>query len=259
MRIHRNGTPISSQDDWLEHAPPKSGEDHWVDGGSAKELARAWFPIPGEPVIPPELASLLATHPNLPDIRLIEAEPEARIPFDAYPGEPRNADLAIRAEGSVGTIAITVEAKADESFGDKIEPMLVAGARKLSRDTNTNIVERVKGLGGALLPPWEEGLDHFGELRYQLLTGVAGTLAYARALSAPVAVFVIHEFIDLDKTKESRRRNNRESLDRFVRRLSGGTIERLTRGVLSDPIRVPGSEMIPGDVDLYLGKVRRDL
>ncbi len=259
MRVTKNGSELSSQADWFRLAPPKGGERQWKAGRSALEVARAWFPEDGSPVVPPELDELLGSHPDLAGLRLIEAEPEVPIPFDNFRGEPRNADLVIRAKLAAEPVAITVEAKADESFDRRIESLLVDAARTLARDTRTNAIERAKGLADALLPPWREGLPHFGELRYQLITGVAGTLALADQMEARKAILIVHELIDLNRTKESRRRNNREDLDRFVRRLSGGSVERLTRGQLAGPLVLPGGGRMASGVALYVGKARRDL
>jgi len=260
MHLHRAQAPIDSVEAWFEAAPPKSGKAHWKDGRSAKELARSWFPSGSAgPVVPDEFRALLASHPELEGITLLEGQPELRIAIDDLPGEPCNADLALLADAAGRRVAITVEALADETFGDRVEAVLRGAASDLARDRPTNRVERVRTLAAALLPAWKEGDPHLGELRYQLLTGVAGSLAHARSTGAGCALFVVHELVDLARTKESRRRNNREDLDRFVRRLTGGAVERLQRGVLAGPVRVPGNAHIPGTMDLYLGKVRRDL
>jgi hypothetical protein len=80
-------------------------------------------------------------------------------------------------------------------------------------------------------------------------------------MGAPRAVFLVHEVVELAKTSEARRRNNREDLDRFVRRLTGGEVERLRRGVISPPVQVParGDAAEWEGIQLFLGKVRLDL
>ena len=85
--------------------------------------------------------------------------------------------------------------------------------------------------------------------RYQLLTGVAATLALAKSEGATRAIFLVHELVDLKKTNESNRRRNREDLDRFIRRLSAGDAQRLKRGKPAGPWRVAGNRYVPGDVD----------
>lgn len=106
MRIAKNGQLIASVDDWFRHAPPKGGADHWRDGRSAKELARAWIES-GSVAVPNELSALLASHPDTRSAVLESAEPEARIAFDRHRGEARNADLAVRAVLDGVPLAIT--------------------------------------------------------------------------------------------------------------------------------------------------------
>src|SRR4051812_45199938 len=104
---------------WFEFAPPKKGERQWVDQRSAKELARA-FCGSGVSRIPPELQALLDSTTSLGHIEMTEAWPEHKIALDSFPGETRNADLAAVAFGRSGKVAVTVEAKADESFGELV-------------------------------------------------------------------------------------------------------------------------------------------
>lgn len=245
---------IATLAEWFANAPPKGKERQWKNGRSAKEIARAWCPEGSEPEVPIELADLLKTGP-FENLQIREVRAEARIVFDAFPGEPRNADLAIAAADSVGPVAITVEAKADESFGDRVEKVLVDAARRISREENSNAVARVQGLSRGLLPGWQKGLPQLGQLRYQLLTGIAGTLALAREIAAIRAVFIVHELVDPRETKESARRKNREDFDQFLCRLTGKPHTKLGRGALLGPLRLPGAP----DVELFIGKIRRDL
>jgi hypothetical protein len=124
MRIEKNGEAIVDLNGWYRLAPPQNPVKQWVDGRSAKETARAW--LENAPESPPrEIALLLATHQDIRDLVIDRVEPEARIAFDDRNG-PRNADLAIVARDKHGAAAISVEAKADESFGDTVAACLPA-------------------------------------------------------------------------------------------------------------------------------------
>ena len=254
LSIRGPGGPITTVAEWFANAPPKGKERHWKNGRSAKETAKAWCPEGKDPEVPAELSELLKTGP-FEDLSVQEVRAEARIAFDNFAGEPRNADLAITAADSVGPVAITVEAKADESFGDRVEKVLVDAARRISKEENSNAVARVQGLSRDLLPKWQKGMPQLGQLRYQLMTGVAGTLAFAREIAATRAVFIVHELVDPRETKESARRKNREDFDQFLCRLTSTPDTKLGRGVLFGPLRLPGS----AEIDLYIGKIRRDL
>ena len=105
-----------------------------------------------------------------------------------------------------------------------------------------------------LLP--RRGLPPLRLLRYQLLTAVAGSLAWARQLEAPRAVLVIHEF-HTSQTSARKLQGNAQDLDFFVTRLTAGALRGLAVGSLVGPIRVPGDPLFDKPADLYLGKIVR--
>jgi hypothetical protein len=194
MRIvGKHGTPILSMDHWFAVAPPKGGEAHWRTGRSARELADAWCGSAG-PCVPDEVDQLLRSHPDLVDVIVERAFPEQQIRFDDLRGEPRNADLAIEARDRNGVVAITIEGKADESFDRRVSAVLQSAVERIATDERTAAIVRAESLSAALLPAWRTGLAHLGDLRYQLLTGIAGTLAWAQEIGATRAVFAVHEF-----------------------------------------------------------------
>ena len=87
MKITKNGHTINSVRDWFRIAPPKKPE-HWVDGRSAKELAKAWFPADGTISIPPELSALLESSDVLGKaVKLSAGEPEVVVRFDSFRGD----------------------------------------------------------------------------------------------------------------------------------------------------------------------------
>ena len=255
MRITKNGQLIQSVEDWFRYAPPKGGADQWRDGRSAKEFARAWVES-GSVSVPDELVALLSSHPDTQSAVLENGEPEARLAFDKRVGEVRNADLAVRAVSGSAPLALTIEAKADEPF-DQLVPDTLADAldRILERGRGGG-VDRVRDLATSLLPPPRRGLPQLRLLRYQLLTAVAGSLAWARQLEAPRAVLVIHEF-QTSQTSTRELQRNAQDLDIFVTRLTAGALRRLAVGSLVGPIRVPGDPLFDKPADLYLGKIVR--
>jgi hypothetical protein len=161
--------------------------------------------------VPPELQQLLGSHPDLVDVVIERVLPERKIPFDGLRGEPRNADLAIAARDRSGIVALTIEGKADESFDRPVSAILEAAARRLPADERTGAIPRIQALSAALFRPWRKGLAHLGELRYQLLTGIAGTMAWAREIGASRAVFGVHEFVT-DQTRDEKHARNAADL-----------------------------------------------
>ena len=150
-------------------------------------------------------------------------------------------------------LAVCIEAKADEPFGDEIFVKLTQAALQLARDERTKVVARIQDLAYRLLPPWRPGLTHLGELRYQLLTGVAAMLQFAELKDANVAVFVVHEFVDANNTQQTHLDRNADDLNRFVTRLTGVQGQEVNPGTIAGPMQLPGTNL-----DLYIGKIRSD-
>lgn len=250
MRIEKNGTKIQTVDDWKQSAPPKSGDEHWTDGRSAKECARAW--VEALPEAPREVMDLLAGSGRFPEFVLETAEPEALLHFDNYAG-PRNADIAVWACDKDGPIAITVEAKADESFDLPVGEVFSDSLETRMEKPSSNRIWRIVSLAETLFGSRGRGGPKIVDLRYQLLTAAAGTLAHAQTTNATRAVLLIHEFVS---TATSQRKLDQNSVDlnAFVERLSAGATKRVSPGELYGPYRIGGTPLFPDPPELFIGK-----
>jgi hypothetical protein len=255
MRIEKNGVAIDSLDTWWRLAPPKDPHRHWVDGRSAKEVARAW--LGGAPASPPaEITALLTSHPDFKDVAIDLVEPEARLKFDGRAGETRNADLAAIGRDNRGDFVLTVEAKADEEFGPMVSSLFGDALERLVENPRSGGVSRVIELVQSILPPRAQGTVEACNLRYQLLTAVAGTLAHADRLEVNRAVVVIQEF-HTPHTSSRHLGENAVDLDRFVARLTRGQIPQVIPGTLVGPVVVPGEPLFLRRAGLYIGKTIR--
>lgn len=243
--VGSSGQPICSVDDWFHFAPPKLGSKHWKDGRSAKELAKA-FCAPGVPAVPAELLGLLASSARLDGVQLTQVWPEHKIQLDSYWGETRNADLAAVGIGKAGVVAVTLEAKADEEFGPTIAERLHA------KSAGPNVRRRISSLSQSLFGPPPLNL---GELRYQLLHGIAATLIFAKEQNAAAAVFIVYEFKG-PSCSEQKRKANAGDLDAFVAALSPSASP-LKTGQMVGPFSVPGSDRVPANIPLFIGKAER--
>jgi len=254
MKLSRGLSEINSIDNWFRIAPPKRGAYHWKDGRSAKELARAWCGKPGPPYPPKDFLDLLA--PLVTEDQLTQAVgwPEHLVPIDDLPGEPPNIDLAILSVGLRGLTAICVEAKSDEPFGEYASTVYDTAVNRIARGNPTGSLQRLQHLEELLLPEPTKGLPGREEIRYQLLTGVAAALAMAKKDNAPIAVFVVHEFLFAGQFTEEKRLQNEIDLDRFLTTLTGGSITSAKGGVLLGPLSPPSPQADWGGVSLYLGK-----
>ncbi len=145
-------------------------------------------------------------------------------------------------------MAITVEAKADEPFGDTI-----TGARS-DASVRSKVPARIEGLSHAIFGRSPEAVEH---LRYQLLHGTAASLIYAAEHGATAAVFAVLEFhgpsCDPDKLAQ-----NARDLDTFVQALIP-QFAPLEPGCLVGPIAVPGGGKVPANTPLLIGKAIRQV
>jgi hypothetical protein len=253
MRIEKDGKQISCITDWEDFAPPKGKKKQWVKGRSAYELARAWCGA-GIVSMPRELRTLFDSRQETEALKIDCVTPEQRITFDSFGGEPRNADLAFVGQTSAGGVAVTVEAKADEPFGETVAETLAAALERLDRNPKSRGLRRIECLVKALFIPQIKGMPNLADLRYQLMTATAGTLAYALQNKADRAVLIIHEFITT-KTLDERHAMNRADYDAFIYRLSGEkALADITTGLLG-PYKVPGKPLFENAPELFVGKV----
>jgi hypothetical protein len=201
------------------------------------------------------LRAIIESHPDFTALEWEFAEPEARIRFDNLPGEPRNSDLVVRARDTIGSVAISIEAKADETFGSLLGDALADAVDRRTVNPRSGGLRRIEQLVDALLPPKQAGLPDLRALRYQLLTATAGALAWAEQCQSDRAILVIHEFRS-SVTNERRQEANHADLNRFIRRIAGADIQdNITPGSLIGPLRVKGEPLFSKPANLYFGLV----
>jgi hypothetical protein len=253
IRFHKNDCEIRSIEDWLRFAPPKDRDKHWEKGRSAMELARAWFPEEGLPQIPSELYAILSSHPDTIGTVIYEGLPEHKVQLDSFRGETRNTDLVLLGHTDKTTIVISIEAKADDPFDQVV-------AERLSKvqGTRSNIPKRIDFLCQSLFGETVTEFPPLAELRYQLLTGVAGALIEAKNRNAEIALFVVHEFL-AKKVREDKVKENWRDFVKFTQYLPGCSKVEIREEHLIGPIQVPGGEFVPTDIPLYIGKVSRKI
>jgi hypothetical protein len=218
MRIESNGKNIICVDDWKRFAPPKSHK-HWKKGRSAYELAKAWCGEEG-PAMPMVIRAHLDSRQETRDLTIEKVFPELKISFDRNGGEPRNADLAFVGNNASHKAAGTIEAKADEAFGLTIAKTLADAIERKLTNPHSRGIQRVEELVQSLFRRRLKGHPHVADLRYQLLTAAAGTLAYAVKESVSIAVLILHEFVTEETNDDNLARNDRDYRD-FVYRLGG--------------------------------------
>jgi hypothetical protein len=240
---------ILTLDEWYTYAPPKS-PSHWRAGRSAMEIARAWLGN-GDGSLPREVASILSTHADFGAVLSWQAEPEARLHFDNFRGEPRNSDLLVLAEDIFGSYVLAVEGKADEPYGEPVGKALVNAASRLRENPRSNGRARLEELAAALLP-LDIAPEVLNALRYQLLTACAGAVAEASRRGLSRAVMLVHEFIT-DETTDNKHQANARDLDAFLKQLARGSAVTAQSGQLLGQF----THRSHPQVRLYVGKVSR--
>ena len=258
MEITKNKATIRSVEDWFNHAPPKGRDKHWKQGRSALECAEAWCGGDAGPCVPTEIASLLASHPDIQGTEILSGIPEHQVRFDRLRGEPRNSDLVLQGRNTKGVIAISIEAKADEPFDRNVQEIVADTLDDLVHGGKSKVNTRIQTLAQSLFNARRAGVPRLGDLKYQLLTAAAGALAYAAQTNAACAVLIVHEFVTSRMSPDKQRENARD-LNAFTARVTDGKVAQLDPGTLLGPIHVPGDPLFPNAVPLYIGKARRSL
>jgi hypothetical protein len=256
MTLEKSGIEIPDLKAWKRLAPPKS-DSQWIDGRSAKEVARCWLAAQPDG-LPPEIAEALLAHRDFGPISAWTAEPEAKLRFDSFAGEPRNSDLAVICEDSQGSYLLAVEAKADEPYGETVGSSLASALERRLANERSNGIERITNLAQGLLGERRKGESGVGSLRYQLLTACAGALCEASRLGFDRAVMMVQEFVT-DRSDDRKHQENAADLDHFVARLSHLVVRRVKTGELHGPFSVPGTPLLENSPRLYIGKVSSNL
>ena len=84
MSILKGKISLTTMAAWETYAGPKN-PNHWADGRSAKEAARAWLESGGTK-LPKEVSSALINHKSFGPVQSWQAEPEAKLWFDSFVG-----------------------------------------------------------------------------------------------------------------------------------------------------------------------------
>ncbi len=231
--------PIITIDEWKKQCPPQGKNKQWKDGRSAKETAKNW--IKGVPV---EFSNTTKTLSVIPSIVL----PEFNSKFDDYKGGVRNHDLLILDD--VNKIVVGIESKVDEPFSNNLQNQILLSEIKFQNNPKSKALQRIEDLRKALFGKLE---DVQLNLKYQLLTSVAGTIAEAKNRDCKKAVFLVQTFLSQEMDSKKHRQNQRD-LDYFVEIISKGKYKIIHDGDLLHIGTLPVNSFIPDDVELYIGK-----
>jgi len=162
----------------------------WRDGYSAKELAvcweKAWKEGRG---FPPEMGRVFAAYgpPYSDKLELLLAIPEYQVKLPPDDRMPSCNDLFVLAKTCDGLVAIMVEGKASEPFGDEMGKW--RSEYSDGKATRENAIKQELGITR----------DIPDTIRYQLLHRTASAVIEARRFGAPYAVMIVHSFSATDE------------------------------------------------------------
>ena len=211
IKISKNNNIITTVEEWYQFAPPKAKGKHWKDGRSAKSLAQ--FMTDKNQV--KKLEDILVEL-EYDTNGVISCTPEANTVLPCK-GNGRNHDLLMIGEDFV----VGIEAKVSESFGEEISTELI----EASDNKKGRIDKLANELFGCKINEVKDGL----ELRYQLLTGVYGTLREAEKNKKSKALFLVIVFTDgITREDENAVNRNNDDFKNFCQQIGlsaeGGTI-----------------------------------
>ena len=211
IKISKNDNIITTVEEWYQFAPPKAKGKHWKDGRSAKSLAQ--FMTDKNQVNKLE-DILIELEYDTNGVILCTPEANTVLPCK---GNGRNHDLLMIGEDFV----VGIEAKVSESFGEEISTELI----EASDNKKGRIDKLANELFGCEINEVKDGL----ELRYQLLTGVYGTLLEAENNKKSKALFLVIVFTDgITREDENAVNRNNDDFKNFCQQIGlsaeGGTI-----------------------------------
>lgn len=223
MKLNAHVKNITDCDSWKKHRPPKKTDIQWKDGRSAKELAR--YITAALPDMPSEIEKVLIDFVDKDAAFDWDAEYVTKLPGS---GEGRNHDAVFFYDD----IVVCVEAKADETLGNLIkEEMDNASVNKLYR------------ISCLLSMIFKGGFKKYDNLRYQLLTASAGTIAEAQRRSVNTAVLLVIVFKSEKHTMKEKLECNNEDIQNFLEAVNAVNYKSLKK--------IPNNT----EVNLYFGKI----
>lgn len=234
---------IESICEWFYKCPPTGKTKHWKDGRSAKETAKHWVYT-----IPQPFKDILKTW----GLKFNICSPEFVSTFDSNGGNGRNHDLLILAENKLkGPIVISIESKVDETFGGTISETIARAEKNQKENPNSKGLLRIEELRQTIFGKIDENqLD----LRYQLLTAVAGTIAEAKKRNSKTSILLIQTFVS-EEINKKKYKQNQDDLNVFINIFSNSDIKQIPENQLIGPFQIKSdTKYLATDIKLFFGK-----
>ena len=138
------------------------------------------------------------------------------------------------------SLFVGVEAKVDEPFGNTVKGRYSSAMNRRDARKRTNAPERVKGLlSKYFLVRGSPDSSQFADIRYQLLTGTAGTVA----ASGEISVFYVLVF-RTSMYDERRGLSNLQDYESFAEAARGKLVEREGKSFRADELELVGKRLV---------------
>lgn len=227
-------------EDWYYKAGPKDKDAQWKDDYSAKEFAKLWFSKNDEIRIPNEIKKLVEKVFGKFDV--LFAFPEHITRLDEFPGGQRNHDMFMFCKKDNGDVFIVcIEAKVAETLDSTINEKM----KKVETNDSSHIPERIKRMQN-LLNMDAQDIDN---LRYQLFTGIVGTINECKKYNVIDGLFLILQI--LPKRNENKKiTSNYNDVMAFLTKNKAEIVYEDEKSLLS---KVNNNEQ---NINMYLGYLK---
>jgi hypothetical protein len=228
---------IISVEEWLNFAPPQGKEKQWKDTRSAKEMAKFWVDNDNQEKFKAFIRQ------GIPDFDYGYAIPEYKSKFDEYGRNMRKHDLFILSKDN--NTVITIEGKADESFGSRLfVDELDNGITVKSEKPTSKIIDRMIGLYSKTFHNNDEILD----IMYQLTYWFAGSIQDAIRHNSENVMMILFEFQSCTTTEENLKKNH-EDFENFIKFISEDRFTEISNEQILGPVKNQYTE----NKNLYIG------
>jgi hypothetical protein len=229
-------TEILTVEDWFNYCPPKQKEKHWVDGRSAKEMAKFWMNEKKRNDFQIFIQQAIA------NFNYGYSVPEYESAFDSY-GSPRQHDLLISSADS--KTVITIEGKADEPFGKmSFDENFNDAFNKKKQNDDSKAFDRMVNLAENYFKKNEK----IKNIMYQLAYWFSGSICDVIKFDAEKVVMVLQEFRSKLTTLENLDRNHQE-FEKFVEFISTEQYSSIKNKQILGPI----NNLYTNGKNLYIG------
>lgn len=234
--VNYDDDEISTLEEWREHFVKRTKKpEHWKKGRSAYSLADFILNRNGLVFLASRVSSVLSER-----VAFEWSTPEYKAKFDRYPN-PSQLDLGIFGSiGSGSSLFVGVEAKVDEPFGSTVDVTYRKALEKQQRKKHSKAPERVEELLSKYFSESAPANDSkFADIRYQLLTAAAGTVA------VPQDVVVLYVLVFKTNSYDPQKgEGNYRDFKRFVDYAGGKLLAQLGETGVAHEFSIGGRRLV---------------